>query len=199
MRIAVSGSHCSGKTTLVEDFLERHPDYAHEPEPYEWLAEAQGAAFSAELCATDVWQQLELSAERLSSPPPGSRVIAERCAIDFLAYLEALLHLGREDTSRMLDEARDLVRRGLNALDLLVVLPLNDEDGIETPESEDPELREAMNLSLLEIIESEWEELSAGKVRLVEIRGTRQQRLVAFESALASASPERTLRERRLT
>src|SRR6476469_882502 len=73
VRIAVSGSHCSGKTTLVEDFLRRHAEYTHEPEPYEWLTEA-----SAELNAADVWQQLEISVERLSAHAPGSNVIAER-------------------------------------------------------------------------------------------------------------------------
>src|ERR1041385_2370394 len=127
MRIAVSGSHCSGKTTLVDDFLRRHAEYVHEPEPYEWLAEARGAAFSAELSAADVWQQLEISVERLSLHAPGSNVIAERSPVDFLAYLEALRTLGRENTSRMLDAARELVSRGMEHVDLLVVLPLNDD------------------------------------------------------------------------
>lgn len=189
----MSGTHCSGKTTLVEDFLQRHPDYLHQPEPYEWLTEAQGAAFSAELCAADVWQQLEVSVERLSSHAPGSNVIAERSPIDFLAYLEALHSLGREDTSRMLDEARDLVRRGMSYLDLVVVLPLNDEDGIEAPKSEDPDLREAMNPALLDLVENEWDHLSPGSVRLVVLTGTQQKRLVALESALAPGASERAL------
>ena len=182
MRIVVSGTHCSGKTTLAEDFLRRHPEYAHEPEPYEWLSEARGADFSAELTAADVWQQLEISVERLSRHGPGSNVIAERSPIDFLAYLEALSTLGREDTSRMLDGARDLASRGMEQVDPLVVLPLNDD--IEAPEDEDPELRDAMNLALLEIIENEWDDLSSGQVRLAEITGTREERLDALESAL---------------
>ena len=33
MRIVVSGSHCSGKSTLIEDFVAAHPEYVHEPEP----------------------------------------------------------------------------------------------------------------------------------------------------------------------
>ena len=188
----MSGTHCSGKTTLVEDFLQRHPDYVHEPEPYEWLTDAQGAAFSAELTAADVWQQLEVSVERLSWHPPGSNVIAERSPLDFRAYLEALRSLGREDTSRMLDDARGLARRAMSYIDLVVVLPLNDEDGIEPPESEDPELREAMNLALIDIIENEWEDLSSG-VRLAEIAGTRKERLVALEAARTLGL--RTLRE----
>lgn len=182
MRIAVSGSHCSGKTTLVEDFLQRHPEYAHEPEPYE-LAEAQGAAFSAELTAADVWQQLEISVERLSGYGAGSKVIAERSPIDFLAYLEALHTLGREDPSRMFDSARDLVRRGMEHIDLLVVLPLSDE--IEAPDEEDPKLREAMNGTLLDIVENDLDELATG-VRCVEIAGTPRERLAALESQVVA-------------
>lgn len=182
MRIAVSGSHCSGKTTLVEDFLRRHPEYAHEPEPYE-LAEAQGAAFSAELTAADVWQQLEISVERLSACGSGSKVIAERSPIDFLAYLEALHTLGREDTSRMLDSARELACRGMEHVDLLVVLPLSDQ--IEAPEDEDPELREAMNGTLLDIVENDLDDLATG-VRCVQIPGARRERLAALESLVAA-------------
>ena len=172
MRIAVSGSHCSGKTTLVEAFLAKHPEYVHEPEPYEWLSD-----FSSEPSAADFWQQLELSVERLSSHSPGSNVIAERSPLDFVAYLEALRNLGRENTSSLLPAALDLAARGMNHVDLLVVLPLNDDDGIEAPESEDLELREAMNVCLLEI-------LADAQTRVIEVAGTERQRLAALERAL---------------
>jgi hypothetical protein len=33
MRIAVAGTHASGKSTHIADFLATHPEYAHEPEP----------------------------------------------------------------------------------------------------------------------------------------------------------------------
>jgi len=179
MRIAVSGTHCSGKTTLVEDFLLRHPLYEHEPEPYEWLTEIRGADFSADLTAADVWQQLEISVERLSLHGPGSNVIAERSPLDFLAYLDALRTLGREDSSRMLDSARELASRGMEHVDLLVVLPLNDD--IEAPDDEDPELRDAMNSCLLELLEGEFDR---GNGRLAEIVGTRERRLAALEAAI---------------
>jgi hypothetical protein len=187
VRIAVSGTHCSGKTTLVEGFLERHPEYIHEPEPYEWLVE-RGAGFAPELTAADVWQQLEISVERLSAHAPESNIITERSPIDFLAYLEALRTLGREDTSVMLDAARELASRGMEQLDLLVVLPLNDD--IEPAEDEDPELRDAMNSCLIEILDDE-SELIADAGQLTEIVGTRLRRLAALEAAI-----ERTRRER---
>ena len=34
MRIAVSGTHFIGKSTLIEDFIKAHPDYKCEIEPY---------------------------------------------------------------------------------------------------------------------------------------------------------------------
>ena len=48
MRIVVSGTHCSGKSTLVSDFLAAHRDYVHEPEPWEWLVEVYHESLSEE-------------------------------------------------------------------------------------------------------------------------------------------------------
>ena len=39
MRIAVSGSHSTGKSTLISAFLAQRPEYGHEPEAYETLAD----------------------------------------------------------------------------------------------------------------------------------------------------------------
>lgn len=37
MRIAVSGSHSLGKSTLVDDWVARHPQFTREEEPYRAL------------------------------------------------------------------------------------------------------------------------------------------------------------------
>ncbi len=42
MRIAVSGTHAIGKSTLAEDFVEKHPEFVLEPEPY---------SLSSQICA----------------------------------------------------------------------------------------------------------------------------------------------------
>jgi hypothetical protein len=183
VRIAVSGTHCSGKSTLIEDFLAAHPDYVHEPEPYEWLDDA-----SEEPTAEDFLRQLELSVERLRHYERGARVIAERSPVDFLAYLLALEDLGR--TARdceLLSSAGELAAAGIAHLDLLVVLPLDDE--IDVPESEDPALREAMNERLLDLITADPYSLFAnGLPRVLEIQGSRAERLRAL--AYAQLRPE---------
>jgi hypothetical protein len=69
----------------------------------------------------------------------------------------------------------------MEQVDLLAVLPLNDD--IEPPDDEDPDLRDAMNLCLLEILDDDLEQIVAG-VRLTEIAGTRARRLAALEAAI---------------
>lgn len=187
MRIAVSGTHGSGKSTLIEDFVAVHRDYVHEPEPYEWMEDVYGEAGVEEPGAEDFYRQLEISVERLRDYAPGAKVIAERSPLDFLAYLLALTDLGRAGRDcAAIDSAVELVAAGIANVDLLVLLPLNDRDGIEMPESEDLELREAMNERLLDIVTADpYSLFASGRPRIVEVHGTRQQRMRRLEQAVA--------------
>jgi hypothetical protein len=65
MRIAVSGTHGTGKSTLIDEFLGAHPDFVHEPEPYAVMVDDFGEEFSAEPCVEDFRRQLEFNIERL--------------------------------------------------------------------------------------------------------------------------------------
>jgi hypothetical protein len=182
VRIAVSGTHCSGKSTLVEEFLAVHRDYLHEPEPYEWLEE-----MNAEPDVEDFHRQLQLSTERLGTYDPGARVIAERSPLDFLAYILALDDLGRTGRDcALIDSAAESAAAGMAHVDLLVLLPLNGIDGIIAPDDEDPELREAMNERLLDLVATDpYSLFTSGRPRVVEIHGRRSERLQQLEDAVA--------------
>lgn len=155
VRIVLSGTHCTGKSTLAEDFAAAHPEYVHEPEPYEWLVEWYGEA-------PDFERQLELSVERLQGYARGANVIVERSPLDFLAYMRV--------TDGPLFE---LAARGMEHVDLLVLLPIEE---IEAPEDEEPELREAMHEQLVELVGA-WEGPT------LELHGDRRRRLEALERA----------------
>jgi hypothetical protein len=188
VRIAISGTHCSGKTALAEDFLAAHRDYLHEPEPYEWLEDVYGEPSAAQPTLDDFWRQLELSSERLRSYGAGAAVIAERSPLDFLAYMLALGDLRRAGHDReLIASAAELAAAAIAHLDFLVVLPLNDRDRIAAPESEDLELRDAMNDRLLDLITQDEHALfTSSSPRIVEIHGTREQRLRLLEQAVAN-------------
>ena len=90
MRIAISGTHGTGKSTLIDKFLRAHPHFVHEPEPYTVLVEDFGEEFSEEPCVEDFYRQLEFNVEGLKHHTHEPHVIYERCPIDFLAYIAAL-------------------------------------------------------------------------------------------------------------
>jgi AAA domain len=186
VRIAVSGTHCSGKSTLVEDFLAVHRDYLHEPEPYEWLEELYGEPAAAEPNVEDFYRQLQLSAERLGNYESGAGVIAERSPLDFLAYILALDDLGRTGRDcALIASAAECAAAGMAHIDLLVLLPLNSTDGIGVPDDEDPELREAMNDGLLDLVATDpYSLFTSGRPRVVEIHGRRDERLQQLEDAV---------------
>jgi hypothetical protein len=189
VRIAVSGTHCSGKTTLAEDFVAAHRDYLHEPEPYEWLEAMYGEAIADQPTTEDFRRQLELSVERLRTYERGARVIAERSPVDFLAYMLALDDLNRPGHDReIIASAAEIAAAGIAHIDLLVVLPLNDGDRIAAPESEDLDLRDAMNDRLLDLITlDEYALFTSGSPRIIEIQGTRDERLRLLEWAVSDS------------
>jgi hypothetical protein len=183
MRIVVSGTHASGKSTLVGDFAAAHPDFEVLGDPFE-LVDAAGD----EPDANTFFAQLRSSAARLHELDRNARAIAERGPLDFLAYLDAL------DELRRPTRVRGLFRRGvavtaaaMERVDLLVLLPLTAATLIEVPDDEDRELRVAMNDALLELA---GDEDLVGRTEVVEITGDRTDRLARLEAAIAARSPQ---------
>jgi hypothetical protein len=186
MRIAVSGTHCCGKSTLIDEFLSAHPDFAHEPEPYTVLVEDYGEEFSSEPSVDDFYRQLEFQVDRLRFHSSGERVIYERSPIDFLAYILALKDLKRDETAPgIVKAATGLVLNSIRNLDLIVFLPLDGADDIEVCDFEDPKLRKAMDAWLIKIFDDdEFDVVSSGICGVVEARGSTAQRLRIVEDSI---------------
>ena len=113
----------------------------------------------------------------------GDRVIFERSPADFLAYLLALDDLGRDTAdAELAKQSISLVRRAMTLLDLVVYLPATNEG---VPESEDPELRRAVNARLEGILlDDEFDLFTGDQPSVLEIVGTTEQRLRSLEAAL---------------
>lgn len=193
MRVAVSGTHCCGKSTLIDEFLFAHPDFAHEPEPYTVLADDYGEAFAAEPSPEDFYRQLEFNVNRLHRYHTGARVIFERSPVDFLAYMLALNDVRRgEDSTWFVQRSLGIVMDAIQLLDLIVFLPLSDEDGSVISDSEDPELRSAVNGRLVGIFNDDDLNLfSSHSPVVLEAMGSTAQRLRMLEGALGGQPAER--------
>ncbi|MFD4959050.1 AAA family ATPase [Microbacterium sp. NPDC058389] len=181
MRIVVSGTHASGKSTLITDFTARHPGYTVLPDPFDLLDETWDAAGAASFAA-----QLRIAASRLLDDDLGGDIIAERGPLDFLAYLLALDELTGDAVPReLLVRSSALTAEALRHADLLVILPLDEGNPLVHDFDEHPELRDAMNDALLDLLEDSD---VIGDLTVIELAGDRDERLAALESAVDAAT-----------
>ena len=94
MRIAISGTHFSGKSTLIATLLKQFPNFTSVEEPY-ILLEEQGYKFSNPPSVEDFEQQLEFSVRSIMESR--NNTFFDRCPLDCLAYA---LALGEVDVER---------------------------------------------------------------------------------------------------
>jgi predicted ATPase len=148
VRIAFSGSHRVGKTTLVERIADALPRYTTVDEPY-YLMEADGHELAEQPSLDDFEAQLERSLEALDE---GQRdVLFDRCPADILAYL--LVH---DDAAQFdLDDWLERAREAMQTLDLVVFVPIEDTDRIALASHDDVEHRSAVHDKLHDLLTSD--------------------------------------------
>jgi hypothetical protein len=101
MRVAISGSHSLGKSTLVHDFKAAHPDFQLFDEPYrELVARRERIHFAeraSQRCNRLMTQHAidRINQARLESP--GIPVICDRSCLDFIPYSHYALAMGSSE------------------------------------------------------------------------------------------------------
>ena len=167
MRIAVSGTHFSGKSTLIEDLSGLLPRHVTVDEPYR-LLEEDGHEFSAIPSLEDFESQLTRSLEALDEDQ--ADVLFDRCPLDLLGYILTLSDAGSFDLDDWLPE----IEEALESLDLIVFLPVEAEDRIALPATEDDDFRMLVDEKLKEIIR---DNPYGFDVEILEVTGTRKERV----------------------
>ncbi|MGE5176539.1 MAG: AAA family ATPase [Hyphomicrobiales bacterium] len=126
MRLAISGAHLVGKTTLAEALAGQLPEYDLVPEPYR-LLEDEGHAFAATPSLDDFELQLERSCRSILEG--GVDVVFDRCPLDLLGYLAT----HRDADAFRLEDWLPRVRESVSTLDLIAFVPIEEPDRIAVP------------------------------------------------------------------
>lgn len=147
MRIAISGTHFVGKTTLISALLKRLPKYTFTEEPYRSL-EAQGYEFSVPPTIDDFEHQLDDSIQSLIHSRKNT--LFDRCPLDFLAYAEILSQLNQEEEIFDIQNWLEKIETPIQKLDLIIFVPI--ETRIRLPSSEDSKLHKMVDAKLQEIL-----------------------------------------------
>lgn len=185
MRIAVSGTHFMGKSTLIEDFIKHHPNYQLELEPYYKLQDEKTMELSLEPSLDNLLEQLDYSINQFNECD-NKNVIFDRCPVDFLAYAigaldQDFIDINESEVSERFPE----IKEALNTIDLIVFLPISNENDIEYTE-ESPAYRQAADKNFKKIYRDDIYDIFPryGHPKIIELTGDCVTRLKKLESYL---------------
>ena len=145
MRVGISGTHGTGKTTLAEALCARLPGHVTADEPY-YLLEEEGYEFGFPPSLEDYRALLARSVRSLASPPMQPGVVFDRTPLDYLAYMSAT---GADISD---EGGAAALRPAFASLDLLVITMITRETERVLPAAEMAALRTEMNDALMDLV-----------------------------------------------
>jgi hypothetical protein len=195
MRIAISGSHSLGKSTVVNDWVAAHPEFRREEEPYRALALNGPYEILFRESSTRLHNGIQLyynisRVNRYSSV--ADDVIFDRAPVDYLAYSQYTANQGTTDIDSVFVASMvAAVRESLDHLDVLAFVPKSEAwpvemeaDGIRPV---DHVYRDEVDAIFKQIYrEGRFAVMPALHPPLmVELFGSRNQRLDQLQQAIA--------------
>ena len=194
MRIAVSGSHSLGKSTVVNQWVAAQPSYLREEEPYRAL----GLHGPYEIKFRDLSTRLQNGIQlyynigrihRYSNPT--DQVIFDRAPVDYIAYSQYTANQRSTDIdTEFVESMVPAVKECLDHLDILAFVPKSDEwpvameeDGIRPV---DNEYRDEVDRIFKQIYRDGRFNLLPERngPKLIELIGSPQQRLDQLEQCI---------------
>lgn len=178
-RVAISGSHSVGKSTLIAAFLSAHPNYLHEPEAFETLGDDIDLTDSGIPTSEGLRALLAYTVSAVESHGSYDSVIFERSPVDYLAYAAAA---GRAWTAGEVEEfmvaSVPIVRASIRHLDLIAYLPIPSDPLIRRG-GEHPKFRRGVDTWLKRMLLDDERELFDGDPRpfVVELPATLDDQL----------------------
>ena len=125
MRIAISGTGCQGKSTLIKDFLSEWSNYTPESETYRELINKKDLPHSKKATKDSQWEILNHMIDELLTWEKDSHRIMDRCPIDNLVYSLWCFEKGVGDIDKeFIDKCIPLVCESMKNLDIIFFIPI---------------------------------------------------------------------------
>ncbi len=182
MRLAVSGTHGTGKSTLIAQFLERFPDYTHEPEAFETLGDDVELTDSGAPTAESLRRLLSYTVATVRAASSRLNVIFERSPADYLAYAAASRGAwGAEEVRDFIRGHTADVRSAMRQLDVVAYVPRSSE--VAARPGEDARFRRRVDDKLQRILLDDARDVigSGPTPRVIVLPASPQARIGALE------------------
>lgn len=125
MRIAISGSACQGKSTLVNDFLRNWPMYKRSAESYRSVIKEKDLKLNKEADQASQWEILNCLLNDLNATSSTDNIVFDRCPLDNIVYS---LWCNAKNSSDIDDDfikkCIPLVQEAMHKLDVIFFLPI---------------------------------------------------------------------------
>lgn len=123
MRIAISGTACQGKTTLLNDFLKTYTDYKTPETTYRSVI--QKDKHSKHTDVETQWKILDYMSEQLTEYHSGENVIFDRCPLDNIVHSLWCYERGVDGFDKeYIDKTITLFRETMKLLDIIFFIPV---------------------------------------------------------------------------
>ena len=125
MRIAISGSACQGKSTLVDDFIKNWPTYKRSNESYRALIKEQHININKKVDKDGQWKILNCLIDDLQQTSKSDNIILDRCPLDNIVYSLWAEEKQTSDIDRdFIKKCIPLVQESMKAVDIIFFLPI---------------------------------------------------------------------------
>ena len=125
MRIAISGTSCQGKSTLIKDFLEEWSSYRTTDNTYRDIIIEQGLEHSSATNKDTQWAILNFMIDELQKTSKSDNIIFDRCPLDNIVY--SIWSEAKKDTDideEFINKCMPLVRESIRSLDIIFFTPI---------------------------------------------------------------------------
>lgn len=125
MRIAISGTACQGKSTLIKDFINEWPSYKIEDTNYRDLIETKKLKHSKQCDIECQWAILNCKIDELQKYNKKDNVIFDRSPLDAIVYSLWSLDKQSSDIDKaFIDKCIPLVRESMKSIDIVFFTPI---------------------------------------------------------------------------
>lgn len=196
MRIAISGTGCQGKSTLVKDIISRWPMFNLESETYRDLITRENLPHSKQATKDGQWKILNHMMDEMQKYNRNDKVVFDRCPLDNIAYSIWKCERGDGDIDdEFIKKCLPIVRESMKFVDIIFFIPITKFNNIEI---EDDGMRETDETYIREIdnifkaIKMQYEHAPQQTQffprddvpAIIEVFGNRQERIKLIEMYL---------------
>jgi len=125
MRIAITGTACQGKSTLIQDFLKEWPSYQIEKSNYRDVIKEKNYPHSKKCTKESQWAILNCKIDEMQKYSKRDKVIFDRCSLDAIVY--SLWSFDKQATDidkEFIDKCIPLVKESVKSLDIIFFIPI---------------------------------------------------------------------------